>query len=235
MNILHTLGPYRPTRVKRSALHGLLCLSLLGVSLSVFAQEKPSTEAAAETPVTNSSLGAPLFYQLLLGELNVTAGEAGTGYSLILDAARKQNDARLFRRAVDIALEARSGEAALTAAKAWSQAIPGSTDADRFELQILLALNRVAETAPVLRRLIDQAPGANRLDAINGIPQIYARVADKTIALQVVREALAPSLKLPARAAAAWTSIGFMELANNQLTQALTSARSGHEAPGLRQ
>jgi tetratricopeptide (TPR) repeat protein len=230
MNILHTLGLCRPTQATRSALHGLLCISLLGVSLSVFAQAKPNAEATAEAPVTNSSLGAPLFYQLLLGELNVTAGEAGTGYSLILDAARKQNDALLFRRAVDIALEARSGEAALAAAKAWSQAIPGSTDADRFELQILLALNRVADTAPVLRRLIDQAPAANRLDAINGIPQIYARVADKTIALQVVREALAPSLKLPARAAAAWTSIGFMELTNNQLTQALISARNGHEA-----
>ena len=230
MNILHTLGLCRPTQATRSALHGLLCISLLGVSLSVFAQAKPNAEATAEAPVTKPSLGAPLFYQLLLGELNVTAGEAGTGYSLILDAARKQNDALLFRRAVDIALEARSGEAALAAAKAWSQAIPGSTDADRFELQILLALNRVADTAPVLRRLIDQAPAANRLDAINGIPQIYARVADKTIALQVVREALAPSLKLPARAAAAWTSIGFMELTNNQLTQALISARNGHEA-----
>lgn len=230
MNILHTLGLCRPTQATRSALHGLLCISLLGVSLSVFAQAKPNAETTAEAPVANSSLGAPLFYQLLLGELNVTAGEAGTGYSLILDAARKQNDALLFRRAVDIALEARSGEAALAAAKAWSQAIPGSTDADRFELQILLALNRVADTAPVLRRLIDQAPAANRLDAINGIPQIYARVADKTIALQVVREALAPSLKLPARAAAAWTSIGFMELTNNQLTQALISARNGHEA-----
>ena len=210
------------------ALSGLLCLGLLGSPLVVQAQDK--TETAPEAPVNNSSLAAPLFYQLLLGELNVTAGEPGTAYSLILDAARKQNDPLLYRRAVDIALEARSGDAALAAAKAWSQAIPSSTDADRFELQILLALNRVAETGPVLRKLIERAPATSRNDAINGIPQIFSRVPDKALALQVVREALAPSLKLPAHAAAAWTTVGFMELADNQVPQALTSARSGHTA-----
>ncbi|MGS5085989.1 tetratricopeptide repeat protein [Hydrogenophaga sp. A37] len=209
------------------ALSGLLCLSVLGSPLQVLAQE-PVSES--EATVNNSSLSAPLFYQLLLGELNVAEGEPGTAYSLILDAARKQNDPLLYRRAVDIALEARSGDAALAAARAWSQAIPASTDADRFELQILLALNLVPETGPVLRKLIEKAPSASRNDAINSIPPIFSRVPDKALALQVVREALAPSLKSPAHSAAAWTTIGFMELADNQLPQALTSARSGHNA-----
>ncbi|WP_243721692.1 tetratricopeptide repeat protein [Hydrogenophaga pseudoflava] len=160
----------------------------------------------------------------------MSSGEPGTGYSLILDAARKQNDPDLFRRAVEIALQARSGDAALAAARAWSQAIPVSPEADRFELEILLALNRVGETGPVLRRLLDQAPAASRNDAINGIPRIYGRVADKAAALQVVREALAPVIKQGPHAAAAWTTIGAMELGNNQPTQALTSARNGHAA-----
>jgi tetratricopeptide (TPR) repeat protein len=186
--------------------------------------------ASTEPPVNNSTLSAPLFYQLLLGELNVSAGEAGTGYSLILYAAKKQNDPALFRRAVEVALQARSGDAALGAARAWNQAIPMSPDADRFELQILLALNRVGETGPVLRRLVEQAPAPTRNDAINAIPQIYARVGDKATALQVVREALAPTLKQPAHAAAGWTTIGFMELSADKLPLALASARSGHAA-----
>jgi tetratricopeptide (TPR) repeat protein len=218
----------RSTRSRpwRSALCGLLGLGLVVLHPVTQAQEKSQTDP----PVVNSSMGAPLFYQLLLGELNAAAGEPGTGYSLILDAARKQSDPALFRRAVEIALQARSGDAALSAARAWSQSIPGSADADRFELQILLALNRVAETGPVLRRLVEQANAASRNDAINAIPQIYARVSDKSAAAQVVREALAPSLKQPAHAAAAWTTIGFMELGSNQLTQAATSARNGHAA-----
>lgn len=205
----------------------VLCLGLLATPAAlVLAQDS----SPAEPPVANSALSAPLFYQLLLGELNVSSGEPGTGYSLILDAARKQNDPALFRRAVEIALQARSGDAALAAARAWSQAIPVSPEADRFELEILLALNRVGETGPVLRRLLDQAPAASRNDAINGIPRIYGRVADKSAALQVVREALAPLIKQGTHTAAAWTTIGFMELGNDQLSQALTSARNGHAA-----
>lgn len=223
MKTLHTLGPLRP-------LHSLLAGVLgLGMLLGVVPAGAQETSPANPAP-TNSNLSAPLFYQLLLGELNVSAGDPGAGYSLILDAARKQNDPELFRRAVEIALQARSGDAALSAARAWSQAIPVSPDADRFELQILLALNRAGETAPVLRRLVEQAPALTRNDAINAIPQIYARAPDKAEALRVVREALTPSLRHSAYAAAAWTTIGFMELLADQLPQALASARSGHSA-----
>lgn len=225
MTTLHTQG--HPYKARRRLLPGILSLGMLaGTMLPGHAQGTASNEP----PVINSNLSAPLFYQLLLGELNVSTGEPGTGYSLILDAARKQNDPELFRRAVEIALQARSGDAALAAARAWSQAIPVSPDADRFELQILLALNRVSDTTSVLRRLVEQAPIQARNEVIGAIPQIYGRVPDKAAALAVVRDALAPALKQPQHAAAAWTSIGQMELANDLLAPALTSARNGHAA-----
>ena len=146
----------------RTVQQAVLCLGLLaGLPTLALAQDSPP----AEPPAANSALSAPLFYQLLLGELNVSSGEPGTGYSLILDAARKQNDPDLFRRAVEIALQARSGDAALAAARAWSQAIPVSPEADRFELEILLALNRVGETGPVLRRLARRGPVLRRCPA----------------------------------------------------------------------
>ncbi len=183
--------------------------------------------------VVNSALNAPLFYQLLLGELNVRAGEPGTGYSFILDAARKQRDPQLYRRAVEVALQARSGDAALAAARAWIQELPGSAEARRFELQILLALNRVGETGPVLQAILSEASAADRNDTINAIPQTYSRVTDKNQAAAVVREALGPYLKQPAHAAPAFTSIGRMYFAQDQLREALVSARLGHTAePG---
>ena len=205
----------------------------MGLAFAAAAQTPSSTAPAAAAPatgesVTNSALNAPLFYQLLLGEINVRAGEPGTGYSLILDAARKQKDPELYRRAVDVALQARSGEAALTAARAWSQELPGSQEANRFVLQILLALNRVAETGPVLQSILQASSVTDRNDTINAIPQTYGRVTDKALAASVVREALAPSLKQPFHAAAAWTTVGRMELAQDQLPQALASAREGH-------
>lgn len=188
-----------------------------------------SGDPAPSEPVVNSGLTAPLFYQLLLGELNVRDGEPGTGYSLILDAARKQRDANLYRRAVDVALQARSGDAALAAARAWSQELPGGTEPSRYVLQILLALDRASETAPVLRAILEAA-AADRNDTINAIPQTYTRVADKALAASVVREALEPWLNQPAHAAVAWTTVGRMELAQERLPQAFAAARQGHEA-----
>lgn len=212
---------------------GLMASGLWCIAVGAAAQTPPppaAPEAAASEPVVNSGLNAPLFYQLLLGELNVRDGEPGTGYSLILDAARKQRDANLYRRAVDVALQARSGEAALTAARAWSQELPGGTESSRYVLQILLALDRASETAPVLRTILQATPVGERNDTINAIPQTYARVADKALAASVVREALDPWLKQPAHAAVAWTTVGRMELAQDRLPQALAAARQGHEA-----
>jgi tetratricopeptide (TPR) repeat protein len=242
MNILHrSVHPAlsrakgarrRPYQARKR--FALLAALLLGGTLSATAQTAPAappaTAAATTTPVINSALNAPLFYQLLLGELNVQAGEPGTGYSLILDAARKQRDERLYRRAVDVALQARSGEAALTAARAWSQDLPQSPEAHRFVLQILLALNRVGEAGPVLRAILDRSTPAERNDTLNAIPQTFARATDKAQALAVVREALSGSLKQPDNAAAAWTTLGRMELAAGQLPQSLVSARQGHQS-----
>jgi len=207
-----------------------LSLALLGAPAQ--AQDAPpqAPTGQEQAPVQNSALTAPLFYQLLLGELNVRSGEPGAGYSLILDAARRQRDPMLYRRSVEVALQARSGEAALSAARAWAQDIPGSLEADRYVLQILLALNRVAETAPVLRDLLRDTAESDRNDTLNAIPQTYARVMDKALAAQVVREALAPSLTRPEHAAPAWTTIGRMELAQGRLPQAQEAALTGHAA-----
>lgn len=235
MNTLHRVkGP--STQHAGLARKTALAVALAACVWGAAAQTTPAVpaQALATAPasgeVVNSALNAPLFYQLLLGELNVRAGEPGTGYSFILDAARKQRDPLLYRRAVEVALQARSGEAALTAARAWSQEIPGSSEANRFVLQILLALNRVSETGPVLQTILNDVSTAERNDTINAIPQTFSRVTDKVLAAAVVREALGPYLKQPAHAATAFTSVGRMYLAQDQLPEALVSARLGHTA-----
>ena len=84
-----------------------LILSVL-VAAPNLPQAQPSFEPPTQTLVSELSSG--LFYQLLLGELNARADEPGAAFSLILDAARKTNDAALYKRAVHIALEARAGQ-----------------------------------------------------------------------------------------------------------------------------
>ena len=110
-------------------------------------------QAPDPEPPTHSDLDAQLFYQLLIGEIELRGGEAGTAYQVVLDAARRTRDEQLFRRATDIALQARAGDQALAAVMAWRLAIPTSLEAHRYLVQLLVLLNRPAESVEPLRAL----------------------------------------------------------------------------------
>jgi len=187
---------------------------------------------ASETDKTeNSAMSGELLYEILLGEMNLRQGEPAAGFSLLLDAARKSNDVQLYDRAVEIALQARSGDGALMAARSWSQAWPQDRKANNQVLQILLALNQVTESLEPLKKEIALAPDAERDAVINLIPRHYARVTDKKRAANVAQQALEPYLnKNNTTSAAAWTSLGRMRLASNEITSALDAAKKGQSA-----
>ena len=172
-----------------------------------------------------SALSGELFYQLLLGELNVRGGEPGAGYSLILDAARKTKDAKLFQRAVEIALLARSGDSALLAARAWKQTLPDSREANRFIIQILTGLNRTGDTLEPLKFEIAATPLADRSTVILAIPRYFARVTDKQLAATTVEQALSNYTGNVPVAVASWTTIGRMRLEAGDTEGALAAAR----------
>ncbi|WP_296541473.1 tetratricopeptide repeat protein [Rhodoferax sp.] len=201
----------------------LLLPLLLACSASVQAQ----TAAAPGTPAHSSALDSALFYQLLLGELNAQAQEPAAAFSLLLDAARQTGDEALFRRAVQIALRARSGDSALQAAKAWQEALPASLDASRYVLQILLNLNRLAETQEPLKRLLALTPQTERVDTIWAIPPLYERASDKQLAVSVVQKALASRMSDPALGATAWATLGRMWVAAGDTSKALHAAEKG--------
>ena len=190
---------------------------------AVFSQ----TQDAAAGLESNSSLDGELFYQLLLGELNAIGGEPGVGYSLFLDAARKTIDARLFKRATDIALQGRSGESALQAARAWRLAIPGSREANRYLFQILIGLNRAVEAGDPLKRDLALADNIERVATINAIPRFFARAADKKQSAGIVEQALADYLGNPEVGAVAWTTVGRMRLEAADPGGALEAAQRG--------
>ena len=201
------------------------------------------TAASCAVPVTghaqasdadkteNSAMSGELLYEILLGEMNLRQGEPAAGFSLLLDAARKSNDVQLYDRAVEIALQARSGDGALMAARSWSQAWPQDRKANNQVLQILLALNQVAESLEPLKKEIALAPDAERDAIINLIPRHYARVTNKKRAATVVQQALEPYLnKNNTTGAVAWTSLGRLRLASDDAAGALEAVRKGQTA-----
>jgi len=184
----------------------------------------------AEPPVQNSKLNAVLFYQLLLGELNVQAGEPGSGFAIILDAARRTKDEALYQRATELALQSRSGEAALQAAKSWQSSLPESQEANRYILQILLALNRIEEAGRALKASIASLPVNEQSAAIGSIPRVFSRVQDKSFAAKIVEQALSSAIQNPETAGTAWTTIGRMKRDAGDIQSAAEAARAGHAA-----
>jgi tetratricopeptide (TPR) repeat protein len=190
----------------------------------------PAAAAQRQEQARASALTAELFYEVLMGELTARTGDPGSGYALVLDAARRSRDGKLFQRAVEIALQARSGDAALAAARAWKETLPESREARRFELQILIALNRIGETAEPLRAELAATPQVERPFLMAVIARNYARATDKKLAASVVEQALADELKSPATGGAAWSTVGRLRLAAGDTSGALEAARRGQEA-----
>ncbi|RTL38574.1 MAG: tetratricopeptide repeat protein [Burkholderiales bacterium] len=155
----------------------------------------PATAASAvpavpDEPPTHSAMDAPLFYQLLIGEIELQNGQAGVAYQVLLDAARRTADEALFKRVVNIAIQARAGDQALVAARAWSETIPTSTDALQSVVQLLALLNRPAEVAQPLASLLRVSPAPQRPGFILALPRLFQRAPDPKAVLAALRPVL---------------------------------------------
>jgi Flp pilus assembly protein TadD len=186
---------------------------------------KPASEPAAQP----SALTGDLFYEILLGELAFRSGDPGSGYSRVLDAARRLRDGKLFERAVAIALQSNSYDAALAAAQAWQVSLPASRDARRIELQILIRLNRIGETVELLRAEVAATSQIERPLLMAVIARNYSRATDKKLAASVVERALVDELKSPTSGGLAWATVGQLRLNAGDNSGALEAARKGQE------
>ena len=219
-----TVSSLRPPAACRWAAAAALLLSCLAAPAQTAA---PAAAASApdNPPVNNSTIDAPLFYQLLIGEIELGAGQTGNAYQIIMDAARRTRDEQLFRRATEIALQARAGEQALGATRAWRTARPESLEAIRLQLQILLSMNRMADLPEPLRALLAATPAAERAAVINSLPRFLQRATDKRQAAVVLEEALQPYAGDASTRIAVQAAIGRAWLAAGDTDRALQLAR----------
>jgi len=187
----------------------------------------PLPALSQATQPTSSELSAPLFFNILVGELSAQSGDVASAYSLMLDAARTTRSPALYERTVNIALRARAGDSALQAAQAWSTAHPTSADAARYELQILLGLNRLVDVAAPAKRLLAAVPADEKVATINLLGRLIGRASDKQLAVTVAAEALSGELNQPATAGAAWAGVGALCLAAGNSEGALEAAKAG--------
>ncbi|HMN21635.1 MAG TPA: tetratricopeptide repeat protein [Ottowia sp.] len=214
------------------------CVQMPHESAAVAAASAPvaaPVEASAAATPPQSRLDARLMYELLLGEFSFSEGDTSHASAYMLDAARRTGEPALYKRAVDMAIQSRSGPAALEAVRAWRLAVPDSAEARRYELQVLLALGRAGETADALRAVLDTLAADEREPFIIALPALYQRAPDKSEAAHAIELGLAEAVKDPALAPAAWTTIGRMRLQTGDRAGALAAATLGADADAASQ
>jgi len=221
---------------------GAACHALLGLGLVVlapagaWAQQKnvalpPAGPASVPTivqeparVVVNSYLDGPLLYQLLLAEFALRESQPADAVELMLQAARRNKDDALYRRALQIAVEAGAGDKALTIVHSWRQTMPSSTEALRTEVQLLIAFDRVPETAEPLKQLLSLSTPAERSALISSLPRAQQHAKDKAAAAEQFRLLLQPYMDAPDTSVAAHVALGRIRLNQGQPVYALNLA-----------
>jgi len=210
----------RPRRVRLLA----AAIASFGIAHGAWAQAERGPD------VQNSPLDGALFYQLIVGELELRGGDVGTAYQVLLDAAKRTKSEQIFRRATDVALQARAGEQALTAVQAWRASVPESAEALRYQVQLLIALNRVPDSAEPLAALLRLTPQAQRAGLVSALPRLYARSSDRKAAAELLGNALKPYLDEPGTGTAARVALGRAWLGALDNARALEQAQRAHAA-----
>lgn len=215
--------------ISRAALALACSLALAPMAFAQAATAPTDTDDAPPAVVNNSPLNARMFTQLFVAELEARSGQKGLAYQMMLEAARRSLDESLFRRAVGLASEMGDGPAALSAVQAWRNAIPTSVQATRYEVQLLLALDRFPEAATATRAMLDLTPAEDRAGTFASIPRLFARNRDRKANAQLLEPVLTPWVARPETRVSASIALARTMAAAGDTARALELTRAAHE------
>ncbi len=182
------------------------CFALLAVSLSACAQSPvlPAAEAVPLPPV-RQELTSQILYQFLLGEIAGQRGELKLSAEAYADLAGRTRDARVAKRATEVALYARLSPLALKNARLWQELEPASPKALQTLSSLLVGSGRLAEARPYLQAWLKTGKGGEVFMQLHGL---LARQKDKQAVFDLIADLAAAYPSVPearfAVAQAAW-------------------------------
>ncbi|HEX2199145.1 MAG TPA: tetratricopeptide repeat protein [Burkholderiales bacterium] len=162
-----------------------ITLQLL-IAAAAFSLAAPGALAQPKQ-IPSAELSEPMLYEFLLGEIALQRGDTALAAQTFLDLAKRTRDARVARRAVEIANQARMPELALEAAKAWHDIEPASSHALQVVAAVLIADKKVEEALPYLEKLLASS-GVNLENGFMQLNRLLAGNPDKAANLRVVRK-----------------------------------------------
>ncbi len=163
------------------------------------AQAGDGAAAADASGAPDVDLTGALLYQIMAAELALQRGEAGAAFATYLSVARQTRDARIARRAAEIAIAGRAGPQALEATALWRELAPDSREARHAHALLLAGSGRLVEAEPLFAAGLreSQQPAAE----FTQIQRALARVEDRGAAFALLQRLAAPLLEQPALAA----------------------------------
>jgi tetratricopeptide (TPR) repeat protein len=197
-------------RVTRRTLFGAMLAASVAVAHAQApgdGERKPDAPPAPATPV-EPGLSADLFYRILLGDVALQRGDVALAARPDVDAPRATSDARLARRATEIAIASRQRALVQDAAKLWADLDPAAERPKRV-LAALAADDGKSGAIPdsaaddelrarIERVLADAAlsgPGVG--EVFMQINRLFSQQSDKRAVLSLVREVAKPYPKTP--------------------------------------
>jgi tetratricopeptide (TPR) repeat protein len=129
-----------------------LCLALLLSPLLACAH--PPVAPKAEDKPKATALDNQLLYQFLLGEIAGQRGDFRLATDAYTDLAARTRDARVAKRATEIAMHSRAGAQAFKNAQLWVELDPAAPRARQTLISLLLANNQIQEAKPHLEAWI---------------------------------------------------------------------------------
>lgn len=174
-------------------------------SPAAVASSRPSPASAradgadGEDAPPSVELSPQLLFQLLAADLAAQRGEIGSAWSTYMSIARQTRDARIARRAAEVAIGARALDEAVQGAQLWRELAPGSQAATRMLESLWLSAGKLTDAEPMLVERLARARAEGTLPAAYTLLQrSLQRVQDRAGAWQMIQRLSAPDLQVAA-------------------------------------
>ncbi len=146
--------------------------------------------------IADSGLDAEFLYEFLVAEIAGQRGDVALASEAYLDLARQSRDARVARRATEIALYAKRGDLALQSARLWHESDPGSLAAQRTLADLLIQNGDLESARPLISEVLATSP-EGPAPSLMQLYQLCSSHPDKRAVYSLVRDLTEPYAGLP--------------------------------------
>lgn len=193
---------------ERACRPALLSL-LLALGLSACATPQPAQQAASEvaeadTPEApevepsypSQSLSEDMLLRFLVGDIALQRGNTQLASQAWAELAQKSSDARVAKRATEVAIAAGQLNQALDACARWIDAAPQSPEARQIMVSLLIRANRLDDARPHLQALLSMQP-KEVAPFLLQLHRLWDKQTDRKAALKLTQELAAGYDGLP--------------------------------------